>query len=118
LPELKAVYDKYHSRGFEILGMDMEAAHARAGHVTTREEYAQGIEKARELLAKKGCTWLQASNESIEELVQKRFCLSGYPTLVLLDPNGKIVSTDVRHGKLEKLLENLLRESSSVTSDK
>lgn len=118
MPELKAVYDKYRSRGFEIIGMDMEAAHTSPGHATTREEYANGIEKARELLAKKGCTWLQASTESIEELVQKRFCLSAYPTLVLLDPEGKIVSTDVRHGKLEKLLENLLREASNVASDK
>jgi thiol-disulfide isomerase/thioredoxin len=76
IPHLKEVYEKYHDRGFEILGMDREM------------DDKQTAEKVKKFLADKGVTWAQATSESISDLVEKRFRIGVYPTTFLLDPQG------------------------------
>ena len=94
IPHLKEAYEKYRSRRFEIIGMDED----------------KELEKVKKFVAEKGMTWPQATTESIGELAKKRFRVTAYPTLVLLDPNGKIVSLsrkDQMPLRGEKLLETL-----------
>ena len=76
IPHLKEAYEKYRSRGFEILGMDQD----------------ESVDKVKKFLVDKGVTWTQATTDSIKELLEKRFRITAYPTTVLLDPNGKIIS--------------------------
>jgi thiol-disulfide isomerase/thioredoxin len=104
LPYLKAAYEKHHALGFEILGMNMES-HDSA---LAPEEYARDIQKVRKFVFEKGYVWTQATQESIEDLTRNRFLVEDYPTELLLDPNGKIVSMDLRGEKLAQALEKLL----------
>jgi len=78
MPFYKEAYKKYRGHGFEILGIDAEE---------TRDRLAAFV-------LKNGITWRQATAESTEELVRKKLRIQdhGYPTLVLLDPQGKILS--------------------------
>jgi thiol-disulfide isomerase/thioredoxin len=83
-PALKEVYTKYHARGFEILGMDQETC--EGDHV------APVFEKAKAVIAEKGVPWRQARPDSVKTIVE-RIHIIGYPTYVLLDREGKIVSS-------------------------
>ncbi len=76
IPHLKEAYARYRSRGFEILGMDQD----------------ESVEEVKKFLAEKKITWTQATTESIKDLIEKRFRIVAYPTTILLDPQGKIVS--------------------------
>ena len=94
VPHLKEAYEKFRSRRFEILGMDED----------------KDLEAVKKFVAEKGMTWTQATTESISELAKKRFRITAYPTLILLDPNGKIISLgrkDQLPLRREKLLDSL-----------
>ena len=80
IPNLKGAYEKYSSRGFEILGMDQD----------------KDMDKVKAFLAEKGVIWPQATTPSIEDLLEKRFRIVAYPTTVLLDPQGKIISLGMK----------------------
>jgi thiol-disulfide isomerase/thioredoxin len=98
VPNFKAAYAKYKGRGFEILGMDED----------------ESVEKVKKFLTEKEVTWTNATTPSIKELTAKRFRITAFPTTLLLDPEGKIISLGRRdqlplRGKdlletLEKLL--------------
>jgi hypothetical protein len=95
---MKAAYVKYRSRGFEILGMDVE----------THGASTKGVKK---FVARRGLHWTQATQESIKEIVEKRLRVSIFPTKLLLDPQGKIIIADdgkLVRNQLPKTLEKLL----------
>lgn len=105
VPYYKAAYKKYRSRGFEILGVDAEE---------TRNKLAKFV-------AEQAITWRQATAESTAEWVTKKLRIQdhGYPTRVLLDPQGKILSLG-RDGELPlggrelmETVEQLLSEKST-----
>jgi thiol-disulfide isomerase/thioredoxin len=76
IPHLKKAFDKYQSRGFEILGMDQD----------------EDLEKVKKFLTEKGASWTQATTASIKELIEQRFRITAFPTIILLDPKGQILS--------------------------
>jgi thiol-disulfide isomerase/thioredoxin len=76
IPNLQDAYRKYQSRGFEILGLDND----------------EDFEKTKAFVAEKGIGWTQASRESIKDLITRRFRINSWPTTVLLDPDGKVIS--------------------------
>jgi thiol-disulfide isomerase/thioredoxin len=76
IPHLLTAYAKYRSSGFEILGMDTE--------------HEPG--KIEPFIKEKGIPWIQATTESIEDLVKNRFRVNSWPRHILLDPDGKVVS--------------------------
>ena len=86
IPYLKKAYETYRARGFEILGMDNELPDV------TPEDFAKGLEGVKKFVAEKGVTWTQAQTESIKHLYEVRFQIVAWPTAVLLDPDGRIVS--------------------------
>ena len=98
VPHLKSAYEKYKDRGFEILGMDND----------------EEIEKARALIAEKKITWPQATTPSIKDLLEFRLRIKAYPSAVLLDPQGRIISLGqkdhlpLKEKKLLQTLEKLL----------
>lgn len=75
LPSRKSAYDRFHARGFEILGMNGDA----------------DVEKPKKLLQKLNASWPEAKSD--QNLLQDRFHITSWPTLVLIDGNGTIVST-------------------------
>ena len=84
LPDLKAAYARFQPRGFEIVGIDYEMGNTS--------------EKVRPFLAEKQVPWVNATPESIRTLVDDRFKINSFPTLVLLDPDGVVI--EARSGEL------------------
>jgi thiol-disulfide isomerase/thioredoxin len=84
-PDFKAAYEKFRSRGFEILGMDYE-------RVGSPGDAKQAKESARKVIVERGATWTQASPESVKDLIERRFMVFGFPAKILLDPDGKVLS--------------------------
>lgn len=75
LPFHKAAYSRFQARGFEILGMNNDPDY----------------NALRPWLKKNGLVWPQAQRESIEKL-QTRYRIHSFPTTLLIDGDGKIVS--------------------------
>ena len=91
---VEKAYARYKDRGFEILGMDKD----------------EEIEKARALIAEKAITWPQATTPSIKDLLEFRLRVKAYPSNVLLDPQGRVISLGLKDHlplKQEKLLQTL-----------
>jgi thiol-disulfide isomerase/thioredoxin len=82
-PDLEDTYAKYHARGFEILGMDKENWDGDLS--------GPAIEKARAVITGKGLAWPQTRPDSVKGIIT-RFHIVPYPTYILLDPQGKVVS--------------------------
>lgn len=91
LSSLQAVYAKYHSRGFEIIGLDGDA----------------GVEKPKLLVKKLGLSWPQGKPSA--ELLEERFHITSWPTLLLLDQHGRILSKDQGELRGDNLVETLDR---------
>ena len=79
LPHLKAAYDRFRDRGFEILGIDYE--------------HGASTDKVRALLREKDVKWTNATPESVKDLVDNRLRIWGFPSYILLDRDGSVVET-------------------------
>ena len=102
LPYLKAAYQRYNARGFEILGMNADESDY-VGQVKT-------------WLEKNNLSWTQATRESILP-VMRSLRIIYYPTTLLLDPEGKVVSLNLtRKGQLSLRGEELLKSLQKVFS--
>jgi thiol-disulfide isomerase/thioredoxin len=92
IPFLKAAYDRFKDRNFAILGIDNDEDPA----------------PARKLVAEKGVEWPQATLGS----TRNRLTVYAFPTTILLDPAGQIISMgangELRGENLEMTLERLL----------
>ena len=93
IPDLKAAYEKFRERGFEILGVDH------------RDEF----EEVRAFVAEREMDWPEVRPEDGDSLVRERFRIIAYPTYVLLDPEGTIVFVGhALQGALLQTLEEVL----------
>ncbi len=77
LPYLKAAYLRFQARGFEILGMNTDDSGVLA--------------QVKGTLEKNSMNWTQAKRESIISLI-RNLRIHSYPTTLLIDPEGKILS--------------------------
>jgi peroxiredoxin len=77
LPYLKAAYMRFQPRGLEILGMN-----------TDEPEILPQVKTS---LEKNGLLWTQATLDSIREIIRS-YRIHSYPTTLLIDPEGKIIS--------------------------
>ena len=99
VPVMKEAYDKYRERGLEIVGIDFEMGNTS--------------EKVRPFLKEKDVRWVNATPESVRELVEDRFRVSAFPTLLLLDPKGVVIesrSPQLRGKQLMETLEKLFEK--------
>jgi thiol-disulfide isomerase/thioredoxin len=101
LPYLKAAYSRFQPRGFEILGMNTDEP--------------QIMPQVKSILEKNAMTWTQARRESILPVI-RNLRVHTFPTTVLIDKEGKVVSlnntkqgqADLRGKDLLKSLDELL----------
>ena len=77
LPYLKAAYRNFQPRGLEILGMDTDQLEI--------------LPKVRTWLIQNELAWTQATPDSIREVIRS-YRVHSYPTTLLIDPEGKIIS--------------------------
>jgi hypothetical protein len=52
------------------------------------------VETAKACLAKRGVNWVQATSTSTSDFVEKRLRIMHYPTLILLDPERRVLSIE------------------------
>ncbi|HYW72967.1 MAG TPA: protein-disulfide reductase DsbD domain-containing protein [Pyrinomonadaceae bacterium] len=104
IPQLKAVYQKFHAQGFEIIGMDSETL----GQPDIDAEFAKDAQlKAREIVKTRGVTWPQATPHSSLPIAGS-FGIENLPGKILVDKSGKVVGRVKNVSELDALLPGLL----------
>lgn len=100
-PALKRIYGKYRERGFEIVGVCLNAE----------------PERVRRFVAEHGLPWIQLCHDhsaSIEcnTALSERFGIEAVPTTLLIDASGQVLAQGVRpfHSAPEKDLEMQLEK--------
>jgi len=96
MPTVIAAYDKYHDKGFEVIGISLDQDLAALDQFTNE----------------RGMPWPQYfDGKGWENPIAAKFGISGIPATFLIGKDGKIVATDLRGPALEAQLEKLLSDS-------
>lgn len=94
LPNIKEVYAKYHSKGFEVVSISLD---------DNKDKWVGAIRKYQ-------LPWLQLSSlKGWKCPVAKLYNVSSVPAMVLLDENGVIVTNNARGEALEKEVSKLCK---------
>ena len=88
MPNVKAAYEKYASKGFEVISISIDKK---------QKAWRTAIEEL-------GMNWTQVLNVDAADV----YGIYAIPTTFLVDPEGIVVAKDLRSKKLEKTLFNLL----------
>jgi thiol-disulfide isomerase/thioredoxin len=113
LPNVKAVYEKYHEKGFEVVGISMEMADSAARDSTkiSPEKLSKSRNTLVKFLASKKVPWPQYfDGKGWDNDLAKPFALSWIPTALLLDQTGRIVDFAAQGDVLEKEVKLLLKQ--------
>ena len=95
IPNMKKMYEAYHAKGFEIVGISLD----------------DDVDELKEFLKENEIPWSVVLNTAtkIEGAEMADFCgVEGIPCMILLGKDGKVISTNARGEELEKLLGELL----------
>lgn len=91
-PSVVQAYNKYKSKGFEIIGVSLDK---------DRERWLQAVQQD-------GLTWPQVSDLAFwQNAVAIQYGVKSIPFTVLIDQEGKVLATKLRGQALEKKLEEL-----------
>ena len=91
---LKKIYDDFHSKGLEIIGVSLD--HNRVG-------WQKAIEKD-------GLNWINVSSlKGWECEVVRQYNVKGVPSLFILNENNRIIATGLRDEELRAFLEERLK---------
>ncbi len=91
-PNVVRLYERFHDKGFEILGVSLDKR---------REPWLQAIEKDR-------LTWKHVSDlKGWENEAARLYGVRSIPHTVLLDPEGRILARNLRGPALEAKLEEI-----------
>jgi len=92
-PNVVRVYNKFHDKGFEVLGVSLDR---------NKADWLKAIKDD-------GLTWTHVSDLKYwKSEVVTLYSIKGIPFAVLLDPEGKIIAKNLRGEALEKKLEEVL----------
>ena len=93
MPNVLAAYERFHERGFDILGLSFD---------NNREAWLKAI-------ADLGMTWPQLSDlKGWKSLAAQMYDVRAIPFTLLFDPEGKVVDANLRGEALTKKLEELI----------
>ncbi|MDG2388064.1 MAG: TlpA disulfide reductase family protein [Planctomycetaceae bacterium] len=97
LPNVKANYEKYHDKGFEVVGVNLD----------------QDKQKLMAFTEQNGVPWVNIFPENPESRgwnhpLASYYGISGIPSVILVDQEGTVISTMARGPELGRLLEELL----------
>ncbi|WP_420601878.1 redoxin domain-containing protein [Flagellimonas sp.] len=92
-PNIVAVYNKYHDKGFNVIGVSLD---------TRAEDWTNAIEKD-------SLTWNHISNlKRFQDPIAQLYNINAIPAAFLVDENGVIVAKDLRGPALEQKVAELL----------
>ncbi|MEI6817704.1 MAG: thioredoxin-like domain-containing protein [Bacteroidota bacterium] len=92
-PKLKALYDKWKSKGLEVYALNVE------------KDYT----KWHDYIKKLDLNWINVIDPNYESLYYKKYHIVNTPGLYVLDSNNKIVSKQLMPDQLEPIFESLLK---------
>lgn len=96
MPNVKAIYEKYHDRGLEIVGVSMD---------NNKANWERAIERA-------GLVWHHVS--SLKGMnrcsVAKLYQVVAIPKLYIIGKDGKIIAKDLRGEELREKIDELFEE--------
>jgi thiol-disulfide isomerase/thioredoxin len=105
MPELKELYEKYHARGFEIVGIDLD----------------QTLSDLPDFLDKEKLPWLNVIGEEKDGQMQfplaEKYQIQAIPSTFLVGKDGKIAAFDLRGEELAKAVEKMFDETSQPSSE-
>jgi thiol-disulfide isomerase/thioredoxin len=78
IPYMKEAYARFRPRGLEVIGMDYEEG--------------ASVADVRAYLQQQGVTWTFATPDSVRGIIVDGFQVRSFPTLVLLDPAGRMMA--------------------------
>lgn len=93
VPNVKKVYEKFHVKGFEVVGVSLDEK---------KEAWTNAI-------AKHGLSWLHVSSlKGWKCPVAAQYSVTGIPATFLLDPEGKIIARNLRGEELMEAVAKVL----------
>lgn len=112
LPNVKKVYAAYHDQGFEVVGITLE--NGQLSPKDTPEQTAAKLAKAKKVLtnftAQNEMPWPQQFDGLFwKNEISTKFGIAAIPAMFLVDPEGRIVSTNARGEALEREVKRLLK---------
>jgi hypothetical protein len=78
MPRVKEISDRFGDHGFNVLGMNNDDDDA--------------VEEAKAIIREQAATWTHAMGPDAREIIRKRFRIVPFPTKILVDKEGRIVS--------------------------
>ena len=100
-PNIEKNYEKYHEKGFEVVGISLDRDRARL------EKFVEEKETKWIILHDKGANAATVT-----------YGVVGIPSMFLIDRDGKVISTTARGPSLNKLLEKLFGDDDKGDDDK
>lgn len=98
-PNIVKVYNKYHDKGLEIIGVSLDG---NPRQKDAKQEWLDAIEKD-------GLTWHQVSNlKYFNGPIAKNYNIRSIPAMFVLDEEGKIIAKNLRGPALEQKISELL----------
>lgn len=95
MPNVKAAYDKYKSKGFNIVGLSFD----------------NKLENWKKAIADMQLDWVHLSDlKGWRTVAAQTYGINSIPASLLVDPTGKIVAVDLRGELLEKKLKEVYGE--------
>lgn len=94
-PNVVKAYNKYHDKGFEIIGVSLD---------TDRKAWLKALKAD-------GLTWTHVSDlKGWKSSPVQEFGITGVPTSFIVDKDGKVIAKDLRGEDLEKKLEEVFNK--------
>jgi len=94
MPNLISLYNKYHNKGFEIIGISLD----------------KNAVDLRTYLSQNQITWPQYyDGRGWDNIIASRFNVNGIPATVLIDRRGIVRYLNLRGDRLEEAVENLCK---------
>lgn len=98
MPNVKALYEKYHNQGLEVIGISMD---------NNKIKWEKAIEKA-------GLKWYHVSSlQGMKRCpVAKLYQVVAIPKLYIIDKEGIIIAKDLRGEDLQRKIDELFKQNS------
>jgi thiol-disulfide isomerase/thioredoxin len=101
LPNLKKIYEKYHDRGLEIVGVNLDDDGEQLAKFLKDNDYPWKILHSE---PKKSDDKKRGFSDPNAEF----YGITGIPTIILIDRKGKVISLDARGEQLATLVDGLV----------
>ncbi|MCK0158185.1 AhpC/TSA family protein [Cellulophaga sp. F20128] len=92
-PNVVNVYNKYHEKGLNIIGVSLD----------------KNAEEWKKAIAEDGLTWYQVYNEKNVQEIAQLYSVNAIPSTFILDENGVIIAKNLRGKALEDKMAELLQ---------